>query len=200
MIDFSLSPEQDALRKSAHQFATTVLSTTSTLQAPHQTPFGKFQSTKSLYETATTAGLIKAQVPSALGGTGGPLIEAAICAEEFYAVEASASLTILATGLGLLPLIIGGNEEQHERFFEPFLRGTGSPLASLVHSEPGGVANFLEEDGKGLQTVARQEGDEWVINGEKVSWSISFVKLKSIAYHDPIFLDVFVILGSSHEI
>ncbi|KAH8156006.1 hypothetical protein CIB48_g12239, partial [Xylaria polymorpha] len=34
--------------------------------------------------------------------------------------------------------------------------------------EPGGVANWLEKGGKGLNTTARKEGDEWVLNGEKV--------------------------------
>jgi alkylation response protein AidB-like acyl-CoA dehydrogenase len=51
---------------------------------------------------------------------------------------------------------------------KPFLSGEGEPLASLVHSEPTGTANWLQKGGKGLQTVARKDGDDWVINGEKV--------------------------------
>jgi alkylation response protein AidB-like acyl-CoA dehydrogenase len=51
---------------------------------------------------------------------------------------------------------------------KPFLSGEGEPLASLVHSEPGGTANYLEKGGKGLQTTARKEGDDWIVNGDKV--------------------------------
>jgi nitroalkane oxidase len=87
--------------------------------------------------------------------------------EECYAVEPSAALTIFATGLGLTPLNIAGKPE-HAEFLAPFLSGEGAPLASLVFSEPGGVANALEKGAPGFQTTARREGDEWIINGEKM--------------------------------
>lgn len=115
------------------------------------------------------AGLIKAQIPKQIGGAGGPLVESALVVEEFYAVETSASLTILGTGLGLTPLVVAGSSEQHQEFFKPFLSGSGAPMASLVFSEPGGSANFTEAGAPGFQTVAILEGDEYVISGEKVS-------------------------------
>jgi len=37
-----------------------------------------------------------------------------------------------------------------------------------VHSEPGGTANWLEKGAKGLGTVARKVGEEWVVSGEKM--------------------------------
>jgi alkylation response protein AidB-like acyl-CoA dehydrogenase len=86
--------------------------------------------------------------------------------EECYAVEPSAALTF-ATGLGLTPLNIAAKLE-HAEFLALFLSGEDSPLASLVLSEPGGVANALEKGAPGLQATARREGDEWVINGEKM--------------------------------
>lgn len=84
------------------------------------------------------------------------------------------SLTIFANGLGLTPLILAGSEEQRGKFLESFLREDGEPLASLMHSEPEGTANWLEKGGNGLQTTARREdgGDGWVINGEKVGCSV----------------------------
>ena len=57
---------------------------------------------------------------------------------------------------------------EHKEFLAPFLSGEGEPLASMVFSEPGGVANYLEKGAPGLNTCARLEGDEWVLNGEKV--------------------------------
>ncbi|KAA8572003.1 hypothetical protein EYC84_001938 [Monilinia fructicola] len=44
-------------------------------------------------------------------------------------------------------------------------RGT---IGELVFSEPGGVANFVEKGAPGLITTATREGDEWVLNGEKM--------------------------------
>jgi len=176
MIDFELSPEQAAVRNAIRGFATAHLADARVLYEPQGAPHLKwedrFRSTKSIYEEAVKSGLIKAQIPKQLGGGGGPLIEAALVVEELYAVETSASLTILATGLGLTPLIIAGSAEQHQTFLRPFLSGKDAPLASLVFSEPGGSANFTEPGAPGFQTVAEARGDEYIINGEKVRVAI----------------------------
>lgn len=79
-------------------------------------------------------------MPIPIGGTSGGLVEAAILVEEMYAVEPAASLTIFGTGLGLTPLALAFRPELAE-FLEPFLSGSGAPLASLVFSEPQGVVS-----------------------------------------------------------
>lgn len=112
--------------------------------------------------------------------------------EELYAVDTSASLTILGTGLGLTPLILaaagaakaGGDGGEKVLglvggMLKPFLEEDGSGedegrpprLASLVFSEPQGSANFASAEGEGLRTVAveSEDGEGWVISGEKVS-------------------------------
>lgn len=127
----------------------------------------RFQATRPIYHQAVAGGLIKGQIPPHLGGSGGSLIEAAILVEEMYSVEPAASLTIFSTGLGLTPMNLTGKPE-HKEFLAPFLSGEGEPLASMVFSEPGGVANYLEEGAPGLNTTATLEGDEWVLNGEKI--------------------------------
>lgn len=83
-------------------------------------------------------------------------------------MEPSAALTILGTGLGLTPLILAGTPEQQEKFLKPFLSGESEPLASFVHSEPTGTANWLKKGAPGLQTTAYKDGDDWVVDGEKV--------------------------------
>lgn len=167
MIDFTLSEQQNGVRTAARGFAQNALSTAPAVYAKHAEQHRRFQATQPLYREAVMAGLVKAQVPTSMGGAGGSFGDAAILVEELYAVETSVSLTILATGLGLSPLIAAGSDEQKEEFLEPFINGEGEPLASLVHSEPTGTANWLEKRGKGLQTTARKEGEEWVISGEK---------------------------------
>jgi alkylation response protein AidB-like acyl-CoA dehydrogenase len=160
MIDFTLTDEQAQLRVGARDFAQNILAAAPAIYNQHPSQKTRFQSTRPIYRKAVEAGFIKGQIPAALGGSAGSLINAAILVEELYSVEPSASLTILGT--------IGGSPEQHERLLKPFLSGNGEPLASLVHSEPGGTANWLEKGAPGLQTTAKKEGEDWIINGDKV--------------------------------
>lgn len=167
MIDFTLSSAQHQTRTNAAAFASTVLGPArqSYVKLPSSQ---RFVSTRPILETATALGLIRSQIPPALGGTGGSLIDVCLVVEELYAVEPSVALTLLSNALGLATLVAGGSEAQHKEFLGPFLSGVGAPLASLVYSEPGGSANFFEKGGGGMQTTARRDGDEWVLNGEKV--------------------------------
>ena len=196
-IDFDLSPEQQQIRNGIRAFAAQHLkgarsvyeaayaNSSSSIPtsadpaalkaAPARQWEAGFRSTLPLYRAAVQAGLIRALVPAQLGGLGTGLIEAVIAVEEYYAVETSASLTILGTGLGLTPLILAW-DPGHEGFLKPFLEADGTeegvegvPMASLVFSEPGGSANFAEMGGEGLMTVAREDVDGWVLSGEKVS-------------------------------
>ncbi|KAI1630710.1 acyl-CoA dehydrogenase domain-containing protein [Biscogniauxia mediterranea] len=166
-VDFHLSPSEAATRAAATSFAERILRPARATYSAYSAQHERFQATQSVYEAAVASGLIKGQLASSFGGNGGSLVEAAILVEECYAVDPSAALTIFGTGLGLTPFNLCQNLET-KAFLEPFLSGKGAPLASLVFSEPGGVANWLEKGGKGLNTTARREGDEWVIDGEKI--------------------------------
>ncbi|KAL8743359.1 MAG: hypothetical protein Q9190_004282 [Brigantiaea leucoxantha] len=166
-IDFRLSPTQEEIRKAAAAFAKGPLKQAKTNYMKCQHHYERFQSTRPVYRQAVAGGLIKGQVPPHLGGTGGTLVEAAILVEEMYRIEPAVSLTIFSTGLGLTPLNLTGKPE-HKEFLEPFLSADSEPLASMVFTEPGGVANYLEKGAPGLVTTARPEGDEWILNGEKI--------------------------------
>ncbi|MCZ0984776.1 acyl-CoA dehydrogenase family protein [Streptomyces diastatochromogenes] len=96
------------------------------------------------------------------------LLDLALVAEELWAVDADVPLSLFSTGLGLMPLLMFGTPEQQERFLPPFVSDEGEPLAALAFSEPGGSANFQSaHPGTGMNTVARGDGDAWVISGEK---------------------------------
>jgi nitroalkane oxidase len=89
-------------------------------------------------------------------------------AEEFYSVNASITLTMLGTVLGLLPILVGGTPEQVGRLLKPFLTKRGTPLAGFCATEPGGSANAAAPSpGEGVRTVAERKGDNWIINGQK---------------------------------
>lgn len=168
MIDFLMSDEQQHIRQASHEFAQKTLAGASGTYSKHATQKERFASTRPFYRQAVEAGQLKASIPVPLGGLSTNLVNAAIALEEQYAVDPSVTLTVAGTLLGLLPLIFGGTPEQHSVFLKPFLSGEGEPLASLVHSEPEGTANWLQKGAPGLRTTTRKERDSWIINGTKV--------------------------------
>ena len=176
-IDFHLSAAEESIRNAAAAFAAGPLKGAKETYLRYEKHSERFQSTRPIYREAVAGGLIKGQIRPHLGGAGGTLIESAILVEEMYSVEPAASLTIFSTGLGLTPLNLAAKPE-HEGFLAPFLSGEGEPLASMVFSEPEGVANYLEEGAPGLNTTATLEGDEWVVNGEKVRPCVSKTSAK----------------------
>lgn len=187
MIDFTLSPSQAKTQQTARSFAQNVLKDAKVAYGKATDQKSRFQATRPLYGVAVREGLVKAQVPVALGGTSESLIDAAITLEELFAVESAASITVVATALGLMPLMLAGTPSLHEKYLKPFLSKEGEPLASLMHSEPAGTANWLEKGGLGLQTTARKQGDDWIINGEKVRFlfCILFQILRALITNSP---------------
>jgi nitroalkane oxidase len=167
-IDFTLTPEQRELRSGARQFAKDILADVRAATDRLPTAEERFLATRPTYEAMVAAGYLSKCIPAPAGGEGRGLVDVAILAEEFYSVNASVTLTMLGTVLGLLPVLIGGTPEQCGRFLGPFLQKRGTPLAGFCSSEPGGSANAgSPPPGEGVRTTARLEGDEWVIAGRK---------------------------------
>src|SRR5690348_12475264 len=115
------------------------------------------------------AGFTKSFIPAGYGGAGFSMLDLAIAAEELTRVDVSVPTTLLATGLGLQPVIQYGTPEQKERFLRPFADDPeGDLLASYAFTDAAGGANFDSADpAGGMQTIARRDGDEWVITGQK---------------------------------
>jgi len=167
-IDFTLTPEQQELRLGAREFARTVVSRVAEVTKGLETPEERFYATRPLYREAVEAGFLKGLIPPEDGGTYSGLLDQAIGGEEVAAVDMSLPCTIFSAGLGLQPLIQFGSEEQKRRMLAPFLDTSRDALAAFAFSEVGGSGSFDSPDpDAGIQTTARLEGDEWVINGRK---------------------------------
>jgi butyryl-CoA dehydrogenase len=168
-IDFRLTARQRELQLQSRKFAREVLSAALGAEAL-PTPDQRFAATKPAYEAIIAAGFLRKCIPLFAGGENAGLIDTAIMVEELYAVNASITLTLIGTVLGLLPLLIGGTEEQRSRLMPPFLKQTGAPLAGFCATEPGGRANAASPPpGEGVRTTAKLWGDRWIIEGQK-SW------------------------------
>ncbi|KAM0144698.1 hypothetical protein ACHAP3_000730 [Botrytis cinerea] len=133
------------------------------------TQYERFYSLLPSYTEAVKRGILRSLIHTKYGGSGS-MLEAALLVEETYAIDVNACLTLVATSLGLGPLLRGGTPEQQKKFLTPFLQLEGAPVCSLVHSEPGGTANWLTKGGNGLQVTSRRDGDFMVVNGRK-TWA-----------------------------
>jgi alkylation response protein AidB-like acyl-CoA dehydrogenase len=111
------------------------------------------------HDALVKAGLFAAHVPTEFGGDGADALATCIIIEEVARVCASSSLIPAVNKLGSLPLILGGNKEQKERWLRPLAQGKGFSYC-LSESEAG-------SDAASLKTKAERKGDAWVINGSK---------------------------------
>ena len=167
-IDFTLTPPQRELQLESRRFAVEVLAGARAAELL-PTAEERFLATRPVYEAMVVAGFLRKCIPQPAGGENAGLIDTAIMAEELYSVNASVTLTMLGTVLGLLPILLGGTPEQCGRMLAPFLKKSGTPLAGFCSSEPGGSANAASPPpGEGVRTFAKLHGDRWVIKANGV--------------------------------
>ena len=105
------------------------------------------------------AGLAAPHVPVEFGGEGADSLGVVIVIEEVARVCASSSLIPAVNKLGSVPLMLGGNESQKERWLTQLAKGKGFSYC-LSESEAG-------SDAAAMKTRAVKKGDGWVLNGSK---------------------------------
>jgi alkylation response protein AidB-like acyl-CoA dehydrogenase len=167
-IDFTLSERQRQLQSDARAFARSVLGGVKETIAKIEKPEDRFYATRPFYREMARAGFVKSLIPSQYGGAGLSTVDLALASEELAAVDVNVPTTLLATGLGLQPLIQFGSEGQKREFLSGFVDHGEDRLAAFAFTEVTGGANFDSPDpATGVRTFARRDGDEWVISGHK---------------------------------
>jgi acyl-CoA dehydrogenase len=101
--------------------------------------------------------------PEEYGGRGATLIEQVIYSQEAGAYEVPDSVFAIGVQLGGPTVIAHGTEEQKTRWLPRLL--SGEEIWCQLFSEPGAGSDLAA-----LRTRAVRDGDEWVLNGQKV-WS-----------------------------
>ncbi|HWW54404.1 MAG TPA: acyl-CoA dehydrogenase family protein [Acidimicrobiales bacterium] len=99
--------------------------------------------------------------PKEYGGRGCTAIEAAVFSQEQARFDVAVG--VFAVGIGMVgpTLIAHGSDAHKQRFLDPLLRG--EDVWCQLFSEPGAGSDLA-----GLATRAVRDGDEWVVNGQKV--------------------------------
>jgi alkylation response protein AidB-like acyl-CoA dehydrogenase len=105
------------------------------------------------------SGLYAAHVPTEFGGDGADALATVIIIEEVARACGSSSLIPAVNKLGSMPLILGGNHEQKQRWLTRLVKGEGFSYC-LSESEAG-------SDASAMRTKVERSGDGWVLNGSK---------------------------------
>jgi alkylation response protein AidB-like acyl-CoA dehydrogenase len=101
--------------------------------------------------------------PTDYGGRGATLMEQIIFTQEAGHFAVPDHIFRVGISMGGPTVIAHGTEEQKRRWLRPLL--TGEEIWCQLFSEPGAGSDLA-----GLSTSATLDGNEWVINGQKV-WS-----------------------------
>ncbi len=94
------------------------------------------------------------------GGTGTGTLMLQLAVEEIAKACASSALILMVQELGSLPIMLFGTDEQKDRFLPRLATGEISPAFALSEPEAG-------SDPASMRTTAVQDGEVWVINGQK---------------------------------
>jgi alkylation response protein AidB-like acyl-CoA dehydrogenase len=116
-----------------------------------------------VFVAAAKAGVYALQIPEQYGGAQEPDYRyRMVAAEEIAKVHAlSFALTVsLQDDLVLHYLLDLTDDEQRQRWLPGFARG--ELIGALAMTEPG-----TGSDLRGIRTVARRDGDDWILNGQK---------------------------------
>jgi acyl-CoA dehydrogenase len=154
-MDFALTEEQQQIRDEVRRFAENEIE-----------PVAKEYDVDEKYphevmDKAAEMGLTGASIPIEYGGAGYSNLESALITEELFAVDPGIGLCVSSAAFGAHAIMGFGTEDQKERFLRPVAEGDAIMGAAISEPDTG-------SDVSSVSTQATKDGDEWVINGNKM--------------------------------
>ncbi|MBV9269487.1 MAG: acyl-CoA dehydrogenase [Candidatus Eremiobacteraeota bacterium] len=106
--------------------------------------------------------LLGIPIPTEYGGLGGTFLTYVKVVEEIAKACASSSLIVAVQELGMLPILIGGNEAQKQKYLPKL--AAGEWIAAYALTEAGSGSDAAGS----MRTRAEKRGDKYVLNGQKI--------------------------------
>src|SRR6202795_130557 len=156
-MDFSLTEEQQQLRRTVRDFAETEI-------LPHVMEWDEASRFPSeLIPKLAEIGLLGGIFPEEYGGAGLGYVEYATVIEELARVDGSVGLIVAAHhSLCTNHIFKFGNEEQRKKYVTPLAQGKKLGCWSLTEPEAG-------SDAGGTRTVAARKDGGWILTAQKHS-------------------------------
>ena len=150
-----LTPELEELRRGVEQFANEVVDPVAEKHdREHTFPY-------EVVSQMGEMGLFGLPISEECGGMGGDYMALGVALEELARVDQSVAITLeAAVSLGIMPIYRFGTEEQKQKYLPDLV--AGKALAGFGLTEPDAGS-----DAGGTKTTAKEDGDEWVVNGNK---------------------------------
>ena len=155
-MDFTLTADHDAIRKTAREFCQREL-------VPYLRDWDRAQQLpREVIRKMGAEGLLGVCIPRRYGGLGCDYLSLGIVSEELERAD-SAFRVLIAVHLGLnsLALFQWGNETQKQGYLVPQARG--EKLGAFGLTEPGAGSDVA-----GISTTAQHDGNTYLLNGEKM--------------------------------
>ena len=106
------------------------------------------------------ADLCGVYIPEEYGGFGKGIMGLVLVVEELCKVDGAVALSLAATALGTLPILIAGSDQQKKKYLPDIASGKKLAAFGLTEAEAG-------SDATGMRTTAVKDGDYYILNGTK---------------------------------
>ena len=154
-MEFELTEEQKDIKNAAREFAEKEYDENRfrELDEKEEFPFD-------IWKKACELGFVGMHWPEEYGGQGLGYLEGVLVMEEFARVDLGLTFT-LTTIFGADIIYLFGNEEQKQKYLPPLCKG--ELICGGAFTEPDAGTDLLA-----AKATAVLDGDEWVINGNKM--------------------------------
>jgi len=123
----------------------------------------KYEATRELFRKAGELGLLGVEIPEAFGGLGLDKVSGCLVSEK-SARDGSFAVSFMGhTGIGTLPIVYFGTEEQKKKYLPRF--AAGEWLSSYSLSEASSASDAMNAKAR---AVLSPDGKSWILNGEKM--------------------------------
>ncbi len=153
-MDYLLTEEQIMIRDLARQIAVEkIVPVRAELDEQNKFP-------RDIMKAIAQADLYSLFIPEEYGGLGKKSLELCIVVEELSKACLGVATTYASSALGTYPILLYGSEEQKKKFLPDVASGKSLVAFGLTEANAG-------SDASGIQTTAKLEGNEYVLNGTK---------------------------------